>query len=141
MDIKQCRNILRKEILSFSKNKNLKHKFKIEKNVIYNDNEQKNEEGYDTKQKSGVCQLGITIEPYSDGYVMVNWTVVEGRVTWNSEIRFDRKMTPEYSFINLFNGSRLTYNSYYTCSEYLGPLLKELGDNFMSIENGWKFID
>ena len=53
MSKKIARDYLRKEILRFTKGKDLKERWKIEKLVRYNDKEHPNEQGHDTGESLG----------------------------------------------------------------------------------------
>lgn len=138
MNKKQCREMLTKEIRRFAGGRSLKN-FTIEKKVQYNDKEYDNHEGLKCDDDSGMWKMGTTIRPCEGGYVMINWTVNGGKVTWNAEVRFNTKMTCQSSHINTFMGSPMVFNGNDTCSEYLGGLLSEWGDGFMTEENGWIF--
>ena len=138
MNKTQCREVLTKEIRRFAGGRSLK-KFKIEKKVRYNDTEYENREGFKCEGHSGYWKMGTTIEPCSGGYVMINWTVVGGKVTWNAKVLFNSKMTYQSCEINTFMGPPLVLNGNKTCSEYLGQLLSEWGVGFMTEENGWIF--
>lgn len=138
MNKSQCREMLTKEIRRFAGGRSLK-KFKIEKKVQYNCKEYDNREGLKCDDDSGMWKMGTTIEPCEGGYVMVNWTVVRGKVTWNAEVRFNSKMTCQSSHINTFMGSPMVFNGNDTCSQYLGGLLSEWENGFMTEENGWIF--
>ena len=139
MNKSKCRTMLTEEIKRFAAGRPLK-KFKIEKKVKYNEKEYENREGLKCDDDSGMWKMGTTLEPCEGGYVMINWTVVGGKVTWNAEVRFNSKMTCQSSHINLFAGSPLVYNGNDTCNEYLGGLLGEWGKGFMCEKNGWSFI-
>ena len=128
------RNTLRKNILNFTKGKDLKKAFTIEKRVIYNNKDYPNEEGYNCDDESGFWKMGYTFKTYEDGYVFYHWTIVSGKVTWNAEIRFNKKLTAQSSHINTFMGRPLVYNGERTCSEYMDELMKEWGDEFMTTE-------
>tara|TARA_R110002096_G_scaffold121311_2_gene262590 strand:- start:1617 stop:2015 length:399 start_codon:yes stop_codon:yes gene_type:complete len=130
--------MLTDEIKRFASGRPLK-KFKIEKKVKYNDKEYENNEGLKCDKDSGMWKMGTTIEPCDGGYVMINWTVLHGSITWNAEVRFNSKMTCQSSHINTFRGSPFVFDGNETCSQYLGELLGELGDGFMTEENGWVF--
>tara|TARA_R110000751_G_scaffold167756_1_gene273650 strand:- start:528 stop:1019 length:492 start_codon:yes stop_codon:yes gene_type:complete len=134
----QCREILRGEIVKIAEGRSLK-KFSIQKQVEYNGKKYDNREGLETGKQSGMWRLGTTIEPCEGGYVMTNWTIVGGSVTWNAEVRFNSKMTCQSSHINTFMGSPLVYNGNDTCNQYLSELLEGWGDGFMKSENGWTF--
>ena len=138
MNKSQCREMLTKEIRRFAGGRSLKN-FKIEKKVQYNGKEYDNREGLKCDDDSGMWKMGTTIEPCEGGYVMVNWTVVRGKVTYNAEVRFNTKLTPQSSHINTFMGSPMVFNGNDTCSQYLGQLLSEWGNGFMTEENGWIF--
>jgi hypothetical protein len=138
MNKSQCREMLTKEIRRFAGGRSLK-KFKIEKKVQYNGKQYDNREGLKCDDNSGLWKMGTTIEPCEGGYVMVNWTVVSGKVTWNAEVRFNSKMTCQSSHINTFMGSPMVFNGNDTCSQYLGGLLSEWENGFMTEENGWIF--
>jgi hypothetical protein len=115
----KVRNLIRKEILSFTKGKDLKRKFLIERLVRYNDTEHPNQQGHDTGERSGFWNMGTTFGQCEDGYVMMDWTVVHGKVEWNAEIRFNKKMTPMSGHINTFMGSPLVYNGEGISNEYI----------------------
>lgn len=147
--------MLTKEIHRFAGSRSLKN-FKIEKKVQYNGKEYENREGLTCDDDSGMWKMGTTIRPNEHGYTMINWTVVHGKVTWNAEIRFNKKMTPEVSHINsfmgdgpfVFNGlsmnsfmALIVYNGNDTCSQYLGQLLSEWENGFMTEKNGWTFTN
>ena len=138
MNKSQCREMLTKEIRRFANGRSLKT-FKIEKKVEYNGKQYDNREGLKCEDDSGMWRLGTTIQPCEGGYVMVNWTVLHGKVTWNAEVRFNSKLTCQSSHINTFMGSPLVYNGNDTCSKYLGEWLSELENGFMTEENGWTF--
>ena len=141
MSKKIARDYLRKEILRFTKGKDLKERWKIEKLVRYNDKEHPNEQGHDTGESSGMYRLGTTIRPSENGYTMIDWTVVQGKVEWNAEIQFNKKMTPMCGYINTFMGSPLVYNGEKISKEYLCPLIEEgtWVENYFSDENGFTF--
>jgi hypothetical protein len=138
MNKSQCREMLTKEIRTLAGGRSLKN-FKIEKKVQYNRKEYDNREGLKCDDDSGIWKMGTTIEPDEHGYTMINWTVVHGKVTWNAEIRFNKKMTPQVSHINSFMGSPMVFNGTETCSQYLGQLLSEWENGFMTEKNGWTF--
>jgi len=147
MNKSQCREMLTKEIRRFAGGRSLK-KFKIEKKVQYNGKKYDNREGLKCDDDSGLWKMGTTIEPCEGGYVMVNWTIVSGKVTWNAKVHFNSKMTCQSSHINTFmrrrDGARaewaaVVFNGNDTCSQYLGELLSEWGNCFMTEENGWIF--
>lgn len=139
MSKKIVRDYLRKEILRFTKGKDLKEPWKIEKLVRYNDKEHPNEQGHDTGETSGMWKMGTTIRPSENGYTMIDWTIVQGKVEWNAEIQFNKKMTPMCGYINTFMGSPLVYNGERISKEYLLEYWSEMGDNWMSAENGFTF--
>ena len=138
MNKSKCRTMLTEEIKRFAAGKPLK-KFKIEKKVKYNEKEYENREGLKCDDDSGMWKMGTTIQPCEGGYIMINWTVVRGSITWNAEVRFNSKMTCQSSHINTFMGSPLVYNGNDTCNQYLSELLEGWGDGFMKSENGWTF--
>ena len=140
MNRTQCREMLTKEIRTLARGRSLNN-FKIEKKVQYNGKEYDNREGLKCDDDSGMWKLGTTIEPDEHGYTMINWTVLHGKVTWNAEIRFNKKMTPQVSHINSFMGSPMVYNGNDTCRQYLGKFLSELENGFMTEENGWTFTN
>ena len=80
MSKKIARDYLRKEILRFTKGKDLKEPWKIEKLVRYNDKEHTNKQGHDTGETSGMYKLGTTIRPSENGYTMIHWTILQGKV-------------------------------------------------------------
>ena len=138
MNKAKCREILRKEIQRFAGGRPLKG-LVIEKKVRYNGEEFPNMP-HKTGKSSGMWQMGTTIRSLScGGYVMIDWTVVGGEVTWNSEIKFNSKMTPQVGYINSFMGSPMVFNGSDICDEYLGEQLTELGEGFMTENNGWTF--
>ena len=141
MSKKIARDYLRKEILRFTKGKDLKEPWKIEKLVRYNDKEHPNEQGHDTGESSGMYRLGTTIRPSENGYTMIDWTIVGGKVEWNAEIHFNKKMTPMCGHINTFMGSPLVYNGEKISKEYLCELIDEGSwvENYFSEENGFTF--
>ena len=139
MNKKQCRDALSTEIRRFAGGRSLK-KFKIEKKVTYNGKEYDNREGLMCDDQSGMWKLGTVIEPCEGGYVMTQWTVLHGKVTWNAELRFNSKMTPQSSHINTFMGSPMVMNGNDTCIRYLDEMLTEWGSGFMTEECGWVFI-
>jgi hypothetical protein len=135
------RNALRKNILAFTKGKDLTKPFTIEKRVVYNDKDYPNDEGHKCEEESGMWKLGYTFQPYEDGYVFYHWTIVQGEVTWSAEIRLNKKLTVQCSHINTFIGSPLVYNGQDTCKDYMDELMKEWGDGiFMTTENGFTFV-
>ena len=141
MSKKIARDYLRKEILRFTKGKDLKKPWKIEKLVRYNDKEHPNEQGHDTGERSGMWKMGTTIRPSENGYTLIHWTVVQGKVEWNAEIHFNKKMTPMCGHINTFMGSPLVYNGEKISKEYLCELIDEGTwiENYFSEENGFTF--
>jgi hypothetical protein len=141
MSKKIARDYLRKEILRFTKGKDLKEPWKIEKLVRYNDKEHPNEQGHDTGETSGMYKLGTTIRPSENGYTMIHWTILKGKVEWNAEIHFNKKMTPMCGHINTFMGSPLVYDGEKVSKEYLCQLIDEgtWVENYFSEENGFTF--
>lgn len=141
MSKKIVRDYLRKEILRFTKGKDLKQPWKIEKLVRFNDKEHPNEQGHDTGETSGMYRLGITIRPSDQGYIMMHWTTLQGKVEWNAEIHFNKKMTPMSGHINTFMGSPLVYDGERISKEYLCELIDEgtWVENYFSEENGFTF--
>tara|TARA_R110000822_G_scaffold108451_2_gene237942 strand:- start:366 stop:782 length:417 start_codon:yes stop_codon:yes gene_type:complete len=133
----QCREMLRKEIHRFAGGRSLKG-FVIEKKVQYNGEEFPNRP-HTTGKSSGMWKMGTTIRPCDDGYVMINWTIVGGEVTWNAEVKFNSKMTPQVGHVNSFMGSPMVFNGNEICNQYLGELLTEWGEGFMTEKNGWTF--
>ena len=135
----QVRDLMRKQILSFTEGQDLKRKFVIEKLVKYNDTEHPNQQGHDTGEESGHWKMGTTIQQCDGGYVMFDWTIVHGKVEWNAEIRFNKKMTPTGGRINTFMGSPLVYDGERISREYLLEYWEECGESWMSAENGFTF--
>jgi hypothetical protein len=134
------RNTLRSNILPFTKGKDLTKPFTIERRVKYNDKEYPNDEGHKCDEESGIWKMGYTFQPYEEGYIFYHWTVVGGAVTWNAEIHLNKKLTPKSSHINTFMGSPLVFNGEETCSQYMDQLMDEWGENFMTNENGFTFV-
>ena len=141
MSKKIARDYLRKEILRFTKGEDLKGLWKIEKLVRYNDNEYPNKQGHDTGETSGMYKLGTTIRPLENGYAMMHWTILHGKVEWNAEIHFNKKMTPMCGYINTFMGKPLVYDGERISKEYLCQLIDEETwvENYFSKENGFTF--
>jgi len=123
-----CRNYIRKQIIAFPKDdKGLKGHWKIEKKVMYNHKEYPNEIGLKCDEDSGFSRLGTEISPDGEGgYYMINYTVWEGKVTWNAELRFNSKMTCVGGYMNLFTlGPSKFMKGKEMCEDYLEPFLKE----------------
>ena len=134
----QVRNHFRKEILNFTKGQDLKGKWVIIKSVEYNGVEYENKEGVKVEDCGGFWRMGWTIRPCEGGYLMMHWTVVNRTVTWNAEIRFNKKMTPQGGFINIFAGSPLVYDGERISKEYLLDFINEDSQS-IKLENNFKF--
>tara|TARA_R100001198_G_C5099445_1_gene132269 strand:- start:41 stop:478 length:438 start_codon:yes stop_codon:yes gene_type:complete len=136
----QVRDHFRKEILNFTKGQDLKKRWVINRSVEYNGVKYENKEGLETKDTSGMWRMGWTIRPSETGYVMIHWTIVGGKVTWNGEITFNKKMTPMCGYVNLFMGSPKFYSDGNSVSnDYLLPLINE-GSGSINTEKGFEFI-
>ena len=135
----QVRNHFRKEILNFTKGQDLKGNWVINKPVQYNGVDYENKEGVKVEDCCGFWRMGWTIRPCEGGYLMMHWTVVNRTVSWNAEIRFNKKMTPMCGYVNLFMGSPKFYSDGESISrEYLLPLIKEDSASINS-EKGFVF--
>jgi len=135
----QVRNHFRKEILNFTKGQDLKGNWVINKPVQYNGVDYENKEGVKVEDCGGFWRMGWTIRPCEGGYLMMHWTVVNRTVSWNAEIRFNKKMTPMCGYVNLFMGSPKFYSDGESISrEYLLPLIKEDSASINS-EKGFVF--
>ena len=135
-----AREHIRKEILNFAKGKDLKQKWVINRAVEYKGVRYENKEGVETNDRSGFWKIGRTIRPCDDGYVMFHWTILHGKVTWNAEIRFNKKMTPMCGYINMFNGRPAFYSDGISISNtYLLRLIEE-GSFSITSEKGFEFI-
>ena len=126
-----CRDYLRKQIISFPKDdKGLKGNWKIEKKVMYNDKEYPNEIGLQCDKNSGFWKLGTELSPDGEGgYYMIHYTIWQGKVTWNAELRFNSKMTCVGGYMNYFAMGRSKFMSgKEICTDYLQPFLQECID-------------
>ena len=137
---KLCRDALRKEILNFTKGKDLKQNWKIEKKVIYNNKEYPNVKGHKCDDDSGMWKMGTEIsKDDTGGYYMIHYTVCGGVVTWNAEMRFNSKMTCLGGYINYFTGRSQFMKGKEMCDDYLKPFLQEK-DEYITSDQGFKFI-
>ena len=138
---KFCRDALRKEILNFTKGKDLKQKWKIEKKVMYNNKEYPNVKGHKCDDDSGMWKMGTELSPDGEGgYYMIHYTVVWGKVTWNAELRFNSKMTCVGGWLNYFaTGPSKFIKGKEMCDDYLKPFLQENEEYITSVQ-GFNFI-
>ena len=122
-----CRDTLRKQVLDFTKGKDLKKKWMIEKLVQYNEVKYPNECGHDTGKTSGMWKLGFQLFPSEeiDGYKFIHYSIWEGKVVYNAELNLNKKLTCMGGFINYFMGGTKYHSDKEICEDYLEPLLKE----------------
>ena len=140
-----CRDIIRKDIVQLSKGHNLKQMWKIEKKVVYNEKEYQNKIGLKCDEDNGVWKMGTEISSDGEGgYYMINYTVWDGKVTWNAEMRFNSKMTCVGGYMNFFGmGKSGWMDGKEMCKEYLKGYIEESNKDyggFITKELGFKFI-
>jgi len=135
-----CRNTLRKQVLDFTKGKDLKKQWMIEKLVEYNGVKYPNECGHDTGKESGMWKMGFQLFPSEeiDGYKFIHYTICEGKVVYNAELNLNKKLTCMSGFMNFFAFGTKCLPASELCKDYLEPLLKEKSPLITS-DNGFEF--
>lgn len=139
MSVKYCRDTLRKQILTFTKGKDLKKPFIIEKKVQYNGKEYDNIPKLKCDDDSGMWKMGYKFiwNDEIQNYIFTHYSVVWGVVEVNAEIYLNKKLTVQHGYINYFTKMhRMSQKE--TCDDYLEPLLRE-NNNIISAEEGFTF--
>ncbi len=137
---KYCRDTLRKQVLDFTKGKDLKRKWMIEKLVEYNGVKYPNECGHDTGKASGMWKMGFQLFPSEeiDGYKFIHYTIWEGKVVYNAELNLNKKLTCMSGFMNYFAFGTKYHSADELCKDCLEPLLRERSPLITS-KNGFEF--
>ena len=137
---KYCRDTLRKQVLDFTKGKDLKKQWMIEKLVEYNGVKYPNECGHDTGKTSGMWKMGFQLFPSEeiDGYKFIHYTIWEGKVVYNAELNLNKKLTCMSGFMNFFGLGTKCLSANELCKDYLEPLLREKSPLITS-DNGFEF--
>ncbi len=141
MSVKYCRDELRKQVLSFTKGKDLKQDWMIYKKVEYNGKKYDNISGTKCDDDSGMWKMGYELVPSGeiDGYKFIHYTVVHGEVKVNAEINLNKKLTCMGGFYNTFLVGMKYMSAKDMCEDYLQPLLKEKPQGLITEENEFIF--
>ncbi len=141
MSIKYCRDQLRTQVLSFTKGKDLKKDWVIEKKVEYNGKKYDNLSGTKCDEESGMWRMGYQLFPSEeiDGYKFIHYTILHGVVKVNAEINLNKKLTCMGGFYNTFMTGMKYMSPKDMCDDYLQPLLIEKSDGLITEVNGFTF--
>lgn len=141
MSIKYCRDELRTQVLAFTKGKDLKKDWVIEKNVEYNGKKYDNVSGTKCDSESGCWRMGYELYPSEeiDGYKFIHYTILHGVVKVNAEINLNKKLTCMGGFYNTFMTGMKYMSPKDMCDDYLQPLLIEKSDGLITEVNGFTF--
>ena len=140
MSVKYCRDELRKQVLAFTRGKDIKKDFMIEKKVEYNGKKYDNLSSTKCDDETGMYRLGYQLFPSEEieGYKFIHYTVLHGVVRVNAEINLNKKLTCMGGFYNTFMNMKYM-SPKEMCDDYLQPLLKEKPDGLITKEYGFTF--